>query len=118
MTTGTSVAAQPVSGARGASECRVLNPLGENQVLRREGELSADGREHAARQNSSIPDTSFPDAQVWERVLISELEEEFGPLRSRSTMIAKMALLAATYHQVEEAARQQRATWEAAFLDF
>ncbi|MDR6775683.1 conjugative transfer protein MobI(A/C) [Azospirillum sp. BE72] len=64
-------------------------------------------------ETAQYPMTSFPDAQVWEKVLISGLEERFGPLRSRSSMIAKMAVLAATYRQVEEGARQRQAALEA-----
>lgn len=75
--------------------------------------------ENLPRGNTAqYPMTSFPDAQVWEGVLISGLEEEFGPLRSRSNMIAKMAVLGATYQQVEEGARQRRAALEAALATF
>ena len=62
---------------------------------------------------AQYPMTSFPDAQDWERVLISDLEEKFGPLRSRSSMVAKMAVLGAAYRQVEEGARQRQAALEA-----
>lgn len=64
------------------------------------------------------PMTSFPDAQDWERVLISDLEERFGPLRSRSSMIAKMAIMGAAYRQVEDGARQQQAALEAGIAKF
>ncbi|CAO3459853.1 hypothetical protein [Azospirillum largimobile] len=67
---------------------------------------------------AQYPMTAFPDAQGWERVLISGLEERFGPLRSRSSVIAKMAVLGAAYRQVEEGARQRQAALEADITKF
>lgn len=65
-------------------------------------------------KTAQYPMASFPDAPVWEKALISGLEQDFGPLRSRGSMLAKLALLGANYHRVEVEARQRRAAWEAA----
>ncbi|MGY0714075.1 conjugative transfer protein MobI(A/C) [Azospirillum argentinense] len=67
---------------------------------------------------ATYPMTSFTEAQSWERAVISSLERWFGPLRSRSKMLAQISVLGANYQQTKEKARRDREEFDASLPDF
>lgn len=69
-------------------------------------------------KGAKYPSAAFLDAQPWEKGLILTLEDDFGILRMRSTMVGRMVMAAAAHQHALDKAQRDRAAYLAAFPKF